>query len=603
MALKLRTKIISGYLGIDLLIIFVGIIAVYQFIVLGNKTNKLTTNVAGEVRVVNNIRSEILSMRTSVEKFIYKNKQKDLQEAQTHITRLYELLKNAEQKVFDRERSAILDSIKEKTKFYIENFKKIVIRMETRDKSIGSLLSFGADVEQNLLGTAGNFSDDIDQYAFFMTAAAQFIAAEKTVSEYLKDYDPELSRKALARLDSILQKFKQLDAKEYQDLIYDIEDYRDYFTGLVSIIDKMAVEIEENVLPLAPIIVNLATTVTDAGWGEMADTGQRINTSVSKTNKFIVILVLAAVLLGVTIGFTIARFIVKPVRRVAEGLSEGADQIFTTAEQLSHSSHQVADGSTDQAAAIEETSASLDEILSMTKTNDENANQANNLMQKATMTVEVANETMKKLNVSMDQIAESNEETFKIVKTIDEIAFQTNLLALNAAVEAARAGEAGAGFAVVADEVRNLAVRASEAATNTSSLIERNLEQGKAGVGLMQETNKTFTEVYELTRKVGILMAEIASASNEQAGGIEMVSQAINRIDSVVQKNTANAEESASAAEQLRGRAVATKEFVNDLMLLIDGGVISENDQNSEYYNDESTAERTKLLTSYEEDF
>ncbi len=191
----------------------------------------------------------------------------------------------------------------------------------------------------------------------------------------------------------------------------------------------------------------------------------------------------------------------------------------------------------------------------MTKQNADNANQADNLMKEANQIVERAKGSMGDVIKSMEDISQASEETQKIIKTIDEIAFQTNLLALNAAVEAARAGEAGAGFAVVADEVRNLAMRAAEAAKNTADLIEGTVKRVNAGSDLVTKTNEAFDEVAKSAAKVGELVGEIAAASNEQAKGIEQVNQGMAEMDKVTQQNAANAEESSSASEEMTAQA------------------------------------------------
>jgi methyl-accepting chemotaxis protein len=171
----------------------------------------------------------------------------------------------------------------------------------------------------------------------------------------------------------------------------------------------------------------------------------------------------------------------------------------------------------------------------------------------------------------MKEISKSSEETQKIVRTIDEIAFQTNLLALNAAVEAARAGEAGAGFAVVAEEVRNLAIRAAEAAKNTSNLIDGSVKRIKDGTGLVDHTNAAFTEVSASSRKIADLVAEINAASNEQAQGIDQINKAVSEMDKVVQQNAAGAEESASASEELNAQAEQMKAAIGEMATLING--------------------------------
>jgi len=218
----------------------------------------------------------------------------------------------------------------------------------------------------------------------------------------------------------------------------------------------------------------------------------------------------------------------------------------------------------------------------MTKQNAGNADQANRLMAEAKQTITLANNSMEGLTASMGEISRASEETQKIIKTIDEVAFQTNLLALNAAVEAARAGEAGAGFAVVADEVRNLAKRAAEAAKNTAVLIEATVKTVHEGAGLVAKTNGEFGRVSQSVSKVGELVDEIAAASQEQAQGIDQVNKAVAEMDKVIQQNAANAEESAAASKEMTSRAEQMKEFVDDLGALVGGGGKADFDRNED---------------------
>jgi methyl-accepting chemotaxis protein len=168
----------------------------------------------------------------------------------------------------------------------------------------------------------------------------------------------------------------------------------------------------------------------------------------------------------------------------------------------------------------------------------------------------------------MQEISQASEETSKIIKTIDEIAFQTNLLALNAAVEAARAGEAGAGFAVVADEVRNLAMRSAQAAKSTSELIEGTVKKVKGGSEIVSRTNTAFEEVARSTAKASELIGEIAVASREQAQGIGQVNSAVSEMDKVTQHTAATAEETASASEQLSAQAEQMKSMVSQIVAM-----------------------------------
>jgi methyl-accepting chemotaxis protein len=275
------------------------------------------------------------------------------------------------------------------------------------------------------------------------------------------------------------------------------------------------------------------------------------------------------VLLAALVVFLIARSVANPINYISKGLADGASQVASASSQIAASSHSLAEGSSEQAASLEETSSSLEEISSMTKQNAENANQADVLMKETNTVVSTARDSMGHLTASMDEITQASEETSKIIKTIDEIAFQTNLLALNAAVEAARAGEAGAGFAVVADEVRNLAMRAAEAAKNTSVLIESTLSKVNQGSEYVQQTSGAFEQVERQSEKAGQLVTEIAVASREQSEGIEQLNRAVSEMDKVVQQNAASAEESSSASQEMRSQADNMHSLVKDLVALV----------------------------------
>ncbi len=286
-----------------------------------------------------------------------------------------------------------------------------------------------------------------------------------------------------------------------------------------------------------------------------------------------VMIIISAVFLGVAIVMILifARRVSVPITRAAHELNDAAVQLASASSQVSGASQSLAEGASQQAAAVEETSSSLEEMSSMTKQNADNAGHANQLMMETTNVVERAKGSMTKLTRSMSEISKASEDTSKIIKTIDEIAFQTNLLALNAAVEAARAGEAGAGFAVVAEEVRNLAIRAAEAAKNTAVLIEDTVKKIGDGSGLVNTTNDDFQAVAQSAVKVGELVAEISAASNEQSTGIDQITRAVSEMDKVVQQSAANAEETASASEEMNAQAEQVKQVAKVLLDVVGG--------------------------------
>lgn len=265
------------------------------------------------------------------------------------------------------------------------------------------------------------------------------------------------------------------------------------------------------------------------------------------------------------------RAIIHPLNAAIAQISTASEHTAEAAEQISAASRKLAEGASDQAASLEQTSASLEEITSMVGRNAESARRAKDISGKTRDAADTGAQDMEEMRQSMAAIQKSSDEIAKIVKDIDEIAFQTNILALNAAVEAARAGEAGAGFAVVADEVRTLAQRCARAAKETAAKIGQAISKTSEGVAVSSKVSVSLKEIVDKAREVDRLIGEIATASAEQAQGIEQVNKAVVHMDKVTQANAASSEESASTAEELKAQASSVTSSIQMLADLVGG--------------------------------
>lgn len=265
------------------------------------------------------------------------------------------------------------------------------------------------------------------------------------------------------------------------------------------------------------------------------------------------------------------RLIVRPLHAISQELMEGASRVRSTSGQLEDASQAIAAGAVEQAATVEETSASTVEINSMTQANADNAKSAAALMAEASGSVDQANRKLAEMETSMREITQSSDRIGKIIKVIDEIAFQTNVLALNAAVEAARAGEVGLGFAVVADEVRNLAQKSAQAAKDTAALIEDSIARSQQGSGRVLEVGTAIAHVTQSADSVKVLIQQVSAGTEEQAKGIEQISAAVQQMEQVVQGAAQKTQENEMSAAVLRQQSEALEGIVARLSGIIGG--------------------------------
>jgi methyl-accepting chemotaxis protein len=282
------------------------------------------------------------------------------------------------------------------------------------------------------------------------------------------------------------------------------------------------------------------------------------------------VVALAAILL---VALLLLFFVERPLTAVMDELNVMATSVSLASSQIDHASFDLAERASASAAALQETSASLSEITSLTTRNARTVQQAMKMTDEAERFAQHGSDVISDVAMAVERFKDSASKTAQIISTIDEVAFQTNLLALNAAVEAARAGEAGEGFAVVAEEVRRLAKRSAEAAKDTALLIEESRASAMSGVAVSSQVAEILESILKQVQNVAQSMRDVSRASEEQSQGISQIESAIKQLSEVVQAAAANAQESTATCTELRTQAQEVDHLVEQLGGVIKGSV------------------------------
>ena len=597
--MKLATKLAVGFGGILIIALILGSMAVVNMGSVKGTAVLIQNENVPEVAVANNV--ERWSMHTMYEmrgytfteepQFLDKARKnleevkKHLAEAKRHggtssrLTKLKDAAEKAESSAleyekFANETVALTEALEKERKDAEESAVKYMkacndwVVMQNKKFTEAVRTSAKPEVLEKIVKNQGLANDIIDlgNSIIIGTWKSQFRRDPKIFEAAEKEFEH-----VYAKLDELRK--LQPDADETKLIDTCAAAGTAYKGNMDRFLEKWLKreEVMKQRAAVADQVLALAKATAELGMEDTSGATSKAANALTVASQIMIFGLLGALILGSTIAILLTRSITKPIKAVANSLAAGADQTAAAAGQVSSASQSLAEGASEQAASLEETSSSLEEMSSMTKRNTESAEKVNDLARQARAAADTGARDMQSMAAAMNEIKTSSDEIAKIIKTIDEIAFQTNILALNAAVEAARAGEAGMGFAVVADEVRSLAQRAAQAAKETAGKIESAVTKTSQGVEISEKVAKSLQEIVTKARQVDELAGEVATSSREQSQGIEQVNTAVSQMDKVTQSNAANAEESASASEELSAQAEAMKEAVSDLLRLVNG--------------------------------
>jgi methyl-accepting chemotaxis protein/methyl-accepting chemotaxis protein-1 (serine sensor receptor) len=442
-------------------------------------------------------------------------------------------------------------------------------------KRLNEVAEADIGLSSKALGLAGELGTTTEEFRF---AQRGFILFGVIGNPKESEAQEEAYQTAAAKARSIADELRSLVRTDGDRNLLDgytaaMQSFLGFFPEIKADVEKSDFQAAANVLliksrPFGSPMANASIELQKSMRGAAHDALEYMESLAVQSRWIQTCLIITLLALGPILWF-IVRGLIARLKQVGREVSQGAGQMGGAAEEISSGSATLAQNASREAAFLEETSASVEEITSIARRNSENSESASSLMAHVDKNVAEANSSLEQMLSSISDINHSSEKVAKIIKVIDEIAFQTNILALNAAVEAARAGEAGAGFAVVADEVRNLAQRSAQAAKDTTELIGESIQHSHLGRTRFEAVAAATRNITESTDNIRKLVDEVRLGSQQQTRGIEQISGSILQMQKHTQATAASAQEGAASSHLLTAQAKTLNSAVQALESVI----------------------------------
>ena len=581
-------------LGFALVLILLGIVSAVAWLTLGASGRKLALYAGStqETNMAATLESSMLELKLHVNEFLAAPSAEHTKSYTESKQKLDQDLAKASQLIADQDRRSQLDEAAKLLAQYDGAFQRVVENSGKLDTVVvGKLTPLGDVIAKGMQKVLTDAKNNGDMNGAFKVSNAlkAYFECSSLVNSFLLTSRQEFADAARAGIksggssieklekdqDELVKMDASLKDEEKDKLLKALRSAADDYTqALESIIDLKHERIDlvdSQLNRIAPLFTAALGRVRQSVIAFQGELEQKARDEQRRNELLVIFSTAAGALLAITAAWFVIRSITRPISSIADLLSSESNQTYGAAMTVAEVSSSMADGASRQAASLEESSASLHEMASMTQRNSESAQSAKNLAAEARSTADAGARDMESMNGAMAAIHSSSSEISKIIKTIDEIAFQTNILALNAAVEAARAGEAGAGFAVVAEEVRNLAQRSAQAAKETAAKIEDASAKSEQGVSISGQVAASLNAIVEKIRQLDEMVGGIAQASHEQSEGITQLNQAVAGMDKITQTNAALAEQASASAQKLQSQSAEVKSAVGDLMRMVHG--------------------------------
>jgi len=600
--IRVKGKILAGYIVVALFIASIGALSMIQFSSLAEKVRYLTGDVAGDVRNAGEMSRLVLSMRTAVEKFIYLQDAREKDKALAYSSQVARQVERAAREVKDPRQKKRLDAIAHYSAEYVSKFKNVIIRIESVAGNTRKLVASGQAIMDDLLDLAAASRGDAARYRALLATMHEFNQARYLVDRYLESHEPKVADQAMQLLEGIGQRLGGIKDKAVENQMYDIEDFGDNFLGLMAIQKKMNREIEGTILPLAPKIVSLAQEVSEAGWRAMAETKERVDAQVRRSRTLLVLISLAAIVAGLATGTIVAVALVHKINRVVGSLRDiaggGADlttrlpvtgndeicelahwfntfveklqaiirDVVASADKVEVSSGRFRElsesmtGQTEEvsgkaalvAEAVESLNGNMGSVAEAMEETTANVNRVAAAVEEVSGTVseiarnsatahEVTSQAVERAGKTSDKIRLLNskaQEIGEVTEVITDISEQTNLLALNATIEAARAGEAGKGFAVVANEIKELAKQTAAATQRIKEQIAEIQTTTQSTSDEIMGNTEVINQVNEIVSTIAAAVEEQSATTAEISSNILQISQGISGISERVAESS-----------------------------------------------------------------